>query len=181
MHVNSDVECALDVRILAVSRFHVEVIQLDTAVNYHSNIIDNNVCESWTFATDSFEDFWGIDDNKVYLATELHYCPTTGPDVKAATEEKKWFQLYWHWVSFVRRLPDLMIPNHRMQTIMSVLYTELASYHQQQSEQVSHHVKSILEYLLFEQDALTCQDCIMSYLKKRPALIQAYQDWSRCR
>lgn len=180
VHVNSDLQCALDVRILAVSRFHVEVIQLDTANNYHSNMIDNDVCESWTFVRTAFEDFWGVSHDTPYMAAELRPSPVMESDASTVHEEKTWFQVYWHWVSFVRKLPDLMIFNNRMQSIMSMWCEELASQHEQQSREVSAHAKPILEYLLFESDPLVCQNCIMSYVMNNQALSQAYQDWPRC-
>ena len=168
-------ELGLRVQQLAMSRYHMALIQLDWADNYQHNLIDNTICENWTYQRSNYDDHWNVTVHGVIRAEKLIGHDIAQFDTASIQRRKQWMQVYWHWLRFVQALPALIISNHRMRSLMQTFDTGLAEVYHQTMANVQIHKNWIIRALVFGNDPTECHDSIGSYVQSNKELDAAYR------
>jgi hypothetical protein len=122
---------------LLSSRYSLHLIEITQAINYCHNLIDNAVCEQWSFAEKN-----QLDVNELpQYSTPVHaqnLCPSAGNVDIDWIEEKKYAMMCAHWIEFFQidlykkfelelaqclGYTDLPGPGNKIKThIMNLLY-----------------------------------------------------------
>lgn len=95
----SNCDLAQDLKMLLSSRYSLHLVELTRATNYHHNLIDNTVCEKWSFVEKNL-----LDINKLpQCVLPVHartLCSSTGNIDIDWVEEKKYAMMCAHWIEF---------------------------------------------------------------------------------
>jgi len=100
-----DIEEALEIQMLASSRYNLFVVDLVSAENYSVNMIDNDCCENWTLSNKEDIDI-GLSGSisSIVQVSKLIEISHRDPD---ASKEKLYLQTIWYHVKYC-----LQIENH---------------------------------------------------------------------
>ena len=175
--VCDNLDTAIDLHVVSLPRYHTEIVQLDCAENYSWNCLDNDVCEYWSYHNAGQADHWEASDNHVIRAEHLTQDSVLPTDADVVKLCKTWFQVHWHWINFIKKLPELIVPNYNVRKIASALSAELSSTFQNQMTDVEHHRHWIINQLLLQTSAQDCHDVIGSYVRSNNVLASAYFRW----
>lgn len=175
--VCDNLDTAIDLHVISVPRYHTEIVQLDCAENYSWNCLDNDVCEYWSYQNAGQADHWEASANHVIKAERLTQDSVLPTDASVVQPRKIWFQVYWHWINFTRKLSELIVPNYHVRRIASALSAELSLTFQNQIADLEHHRCWITNQLLLQTSAQVCHDVIVSYVKSHDNLASAYLRW----
>lgn len=162
--VCDNLDVAIDVHVISVPRYHTEIVQLDCAENYSWNVLDNDVCEYWSYKNSKSADYWEASAHHVIKSQRLEYDAVMPINTEVLAARKNWFQIYWYWINFMKKLPELAIPNYHVRKVMRAVSDELATTFQNQMAEIERHQCWITNQLFLQSNPKVCHDVIGSYV-----------------
>ena len=91
-------------KMLLSSKYTLHLVELTSAKNYHHNIIDNSICENWSFAEKAqlpINELPGL-DMPIYTS---QLCASTGTVDIDWIKEKKYAMMCAHWIELFKPTP----------------------------------------------------------------------------
>lgn len=117
-----DVHQAREIALIASNRYHLFLVNLTSADNYSSNLIDNQCCENWALLNSQTKET-RIHNyaNFIVDADYLVQCfdQSVGFVHSDIQEEKKYLQLVWYYLKLLDQMLEINIPGWRIKKLMS--------------------------------------------------------------
>lgn len=144
---------------LLTIRYSTYVCLINTAKNFTPNIIDNEVCDSWTL--DNISEFAitdGLADHPIINANRL--VESTKHDLLWDIEkEKKWILFCTHWLEFFAQVRSLRFTFSEIDNTMCQILNDLPGPYYPEYE------NKVLKMLFFGTDVDQVESQIQNYLQ----------------
>jgi hypothetical protein len=176
--ITDDKKQSLKIKVLAMPRYPLVVMQIDQAHNYQFNLIDNVVCENWTLVKEKYTDFWNLSDYEPRVVTELIPAASVSQCDVDVQLEKEWLQFCWYWIRFTDYLLEHSVRCCLQKNLISGMFPELGKEHQYHMRELNFYQNKIYKFLFLERDQKTCHNEITGFIKSHSMLEKVYTQWS---
>jgi hypothetical protein len=127
--VFDNLELARQVQLIASSRYTTYVCLLNTADNFYPKVIDNEICENWSFTNKDPTQFIQLDflSQPPHLVEELCNSNLPQQDLINLDKEKQWLLMCRFWINFVNNTNFKI--SRDLEKILNTLPSGIESYH----------------------------------------------------
>jgi len=157
---------------LLANRYHTLVVELNSAKNYHPNLIDNSCCENWT--CQGVLDL--IKPSSFRHPLDISYIASSSIVDYPIQEEKSWAEFLYRWVYRIDDISRKCVHNLDQQIFISSMFdlpgSELVEY----IDTINQIKKSSLRILFFANNQEQADQNIKSFFEQCKNTIPWWND-----
>lgn len=169
--IHDDLKAINEISKISSSRYTTFIVQIDCAVNYQHNLIDNYCCENWTFSNNDAVVIANPFKTKgVISAEELIELTNSDLEIK---QEKEYLQTVLYWLEFSWWLESQIPWKESYDFLREIELLDHNDYYSQYYELT----KKIKQNLYFSKDSDSSDNEIVELIYQNQDLTGSYELW----